>query len=233
MKVIGVTPAVVSANNALGLSEEYLQGILRAGALPLVLPMTDNEEIMDAMMERIDGLLLSGGADVSPEYYGETRQPYCGKTEVRRDKLEFELCRRALERKMPILAICRGIQVLNCVMGGTLYQDIATQFGTSVRHPCSETPKDRVHTVTLQAGTRLRALVGEEQVSVNSRHHQAVKTLGRGLVASAIAQDGLIEAIELPGETFVVGVQWHPESLAETDADSQRLISAFVEACKP
>lgn len=183
------------------------------------------------MLDAVDGLLLSGGADVEPAYYGEERLPLCGTPAPLRDQVEFSLCRLALERHLPILAICRGHEVINCALGGTLYQDIESQYGAQLKHPRYEVPRDQVHGVTVAAGSRLQAITGLERLSVNSRHHQSIKTLGAGLRAVAWAEDGLIESVELPEEKFVLGVQWHPESLSDYRPEAQAIFDAFVAAC--
>ena len=197
LHVIGLTPSQDEKGRQF-LNPDYIASVLRSGALPLVLPLTGDEACLEEALGRIDGLLLTGGADVGPDRYGEEKLSLCGETAPERDRMEFFLCRRALEKNLPLLAICRGHQVLNCVLGGTLYQDIAAQFGRAIRHPCHETPRDGVHAVKLTAGTRLRAIAGLDRLTVNSRHHQAVKALGRGLIVSARAEDGLIEGVELP-----------------------------------
>jgi putative glutamine amidotransferase len=145
--------------------------------------------------------------------------------------MEFPLCRMALEKGKPILAICRGHQVLSCVLGGNMFQDIETQFSAELRHPRSDMPRDKVHKVQVVKGTLLHAITGLTELEVNSRHHQAVNVPGKGMTISARATDGLIEALELPGKSFVLGVQWHPESLSDRYPEAQALFNAFAEAC--
>ena len=230
MRIIGVTPSLTEKGN-ITLNQDYADAVFRAHAMPVLLPITADEDALKAILYRVDGLLLTGGADVGPEMYGEEKLPCCGETAPARDEMEFILCRLALERDMPILAICRGHQVLNCALGGTLYQDIETQFGAALSHPQYNTPRDKVHTVRVEKGSLLQKITGLEEMAVNSRHHQAVKTLGRGLVVNACAPDGTLESFELPGKTFVLGVQWHPESLSDRYAEHQALFNAFAEAC--
>lgn len=145
--------------------------------------------------------------------------------------MEFPLCREALNRRMPVFAICRGMQVLSCVLGGKLYQDLSEQFGTALRHPRYEVPGDPVHKVDVYPGTLLSSIVDVSSLDVNSRHHQGVSEPGNGLIISAVAPDGLTEGIELPGYPFVLGVQWHPESLSDRYPEHQALFNAFVKAC--
>ena len=233
MRLIGITPALDDASGRITINQDYVDAVCRAGALPVLLPLTGDEHLLAEMLRRIDGLLLTGGADVGPDMYGEEKLPLCGETSPRRDAMEFALCRGALEKDLPILAICRGHQVLNCALGGALYQDIEAQFGPELKHPRYEVPRDTVHAVRTEKDSRLFAITGMDTLMVNSRHHQAVKALGRGLRVSARATDGLIEGVELPGKRFVVGVQWHPESLSDRHPEAQALFNALVEACSP
>ena len=231
MLLIGLTPSLTEQTEQMTINQDYVDAVRRAGALPVLLPLLDDQKAWEAMIGRIDGLLLTGGADVCPESYGEEKLPLCGETAPLRDKMELYLCRRAVEEEIPILAICRGHQILNCALGGSLYQDIAAQYGDALKHPCYEQKKDQVHAVTAEKDSLLYKITGMETMRVNSRHHQGVKRLGRGLIVSARAEDGLIEGIELPGSAFVLGVQWHPESLSDYREEAQKLFDAFVEAC--
>lgn len=231
MRAIGVTPSRDDRGRIM-VNPDYLQAVCRAGALPFVLPMTADEALLKEALSRLDGLVLTGGADVGPAMYGEERLPCCGEEDALRDRMEFFLCRQALERDLPLLAICRGHEVLNCVLGGTLYQDIAQQYGPALKHPCYDTPRDQVHAVTVEAPSLLHRAVGMTEMRVNSRHHQGVRRLGEGLRVCARAEDGLIEGIELPGKRFVLGVQWHPESLSDYRPEAQRIFNALAEACQ-
>lgn len=230
MRMIGLTP-FQDEKRRMCINPDYPEAVLRAGALPVILSVTDDKQALEEALSRIDGLVLTGGADIEPRWYGEETLPLCGETAPLRDEMEFYLCRRALEMDMPLLAICRGFEVLNVALGGTLYQDIAAQLGDALKHPCYDTPRDQVHAVRVEEHTRLRAITGLGEMRVNSRHHQGVKALGKGLCVSARAEDGLIEGIELPGKRFVVGVQWHPESLSDYRKEAQALFNALREAC--
>jgi len=232
LPLIGLTPSQDEKTGRIIINQDYLDAVYRAGGLPVLLPLYENAPAQwDEILNEVDGLLLTGGADVGPDTYGEEKLPLCGETSPIRDKQEYYLCKKALERDLPVLAICRGHQVLNCVQGGSLYQDIAAQYGEKLRHPCYEVPKDQVHQVQVEKESLLYQITGLAALKVNSRHHQAVKRLGSGLVISARADDGLIEGIEMPDKKFAVGVQWHPESLADYAADAQALFDAFVRAC--
>ena len=231
MRLIGVTPTQDEKTGRITVNQDYLDGVLSVGGAPVLLPLTDDEALLREYVNRLDGLLLTGGDDVGPDMYGEEKLPLCGTTAPRRDRMEFPLCRMALEKDLPILAICRGFQVLSTALGGNMYQDIAAQFRADLKHPQYDKPRDKVHSVRVEKGTLLHRITGLNEFQVNSRHHQAVKTLGRGLVPNAYAPDGLLEAAHLPGKKFVLGVQWHPESLADRYVEAQALFRAFVEAC--
>jgi putative glutamine amidotransferase len=183
----------------------------------------------------VDGLLLTGGGDVLPAIYGEAAHRSYAAAEPGRDDYELELARRAIEADLPLLAICRGIQVLNVARGGTLVQDIHEETGTSVNHTLSEPPVAIAHEVWIAEGTVLDRLMHEhldgDSCQVNSRHHQAPKKLGEGLSVSATAPDGTIEAIEDTSRRFCLGVQWHPENFYRT-GEFRPLFEGFIEACR-
>lgn len=230
-KRIALTPSFSDDGERVQINRDYTECVLRAGAVPVILPLLTSPEDWETILAGVDGLLLTGGADVDPASYGEEKQPFCGGTMPERDVMEIGLCRLALERDMPVLGICRGHQIMNCALGGTLYQDVATQFKPDLRHPVYERPREQVHTVTVKPDSRLAAITGKTELHVNSRHHQAVWKVGEGLTVTVYAPDGLIEGIELPGKKFALGVQWHPESLSSYVDDAQQLIDAFVAAC--
>jgi putative glutamine amidotransferase len=180
-----------------------------------------------AGLEGLDGLVLSGGIDLNPKLYGEERHPLADEPLDARDELELRLLRGALEKDVPVLAICRGMQLFNVALGGTLQQhieacDVHQRYDLEKRLP--------VHAVNVEPGTRLAKIMGEGKVAVNSRHHQAVAHVGDGLRVSARAEDGMVEGIELPEKRFAVGVQWHPEDQAGTDQVQARLFSEFARA---
>jgi len=208
---------------------DYVESVKRAGGEPVVL---DPSEDPAGSLDRIDGLLLSGGLDVDPALYGEA--PHAT-TEVDavRDRFEIPLSREAVARDMPVFAICRGVQVLNVAAGGTLVQDIPTAVTTALQHSI-DVPKNHIaHPVRVTPGTRLAAALGPsaslETCAVNSRHHQAVARVAPSFVVSAVSKDGVVEAIERPESTFCVGVQWHPENFWRTGEFSP-LFDAFVAA---
>ena len=192
------------------------------------MPLTDNEKVVRDILQSVDGLLLSGGADVSPSVYKEEKLPCCGENAPARDLMEGWCIHYAMQRRLPILGICRGMQILNCVLGGSLYQDIATQYKPDLKHPCYDTPRDCVHVVEIAEGTRLREVIGLDAVPINSRHHQAVKKLGRNLRATAYAPDGTIEAMEFTDDYPMLSVQWHPESLEDRFLPQRTLFNWLV-----
>ena len=230
MTLIGIVPSWVEERK-ITINQDYVEAVLRAGGTPVLFPVTSDREQISLLLDQVDGLLLTGGVDVDPARYGELKMPCCGDCSACRDSMEFPLCREALNRRMPVFAICRGMQVLSCVLGGDMYQDVAEQFGTGLRHPRYDVPADPVHTVDIHPDTLLSSIVGVSVLDVNSRHHQGVRNTGKGLIVSAAAPDGLTEGIELPGYPFALGVQWHPESLSYRYPEHQALFNAFVKAC--
>lgn len=215
MPVIAISPTWDDDKQRICIPNDYINAVIRAGGSPVLMPMSDSEDVARTILQKVDGLLLSGGADVAPSLYKEEKLPCCGETAPRRDLQEAWFIHYAMQRKLPILGICRGMQIMNCVLGGSLYQDIATQFKPDLKHPCYDIPRDCVHVVEIKEGTKLREVIGLDAVPINSRHHQAVKKLGRNLRASAYAPDGLIEAMEFTDDYPMLCVQWHPESLED------------------
>jgi putative glutamine amidotransferase len=185
------------------------------------------------MLDRLDALVLSGGVDVDPALYGEPRHATVTRVVPERDAFEIALVDEALRRELPLLAICRGHQVLNVARGGTLYQDIPSQIPGAGHHDRDSARWEYCHDVDVLPGTRLREVLGRDKVAVNSFHHQAVKDVGRGLVVSARgAGDGVVEAIEDPTRRFALGVQWHPESFWDQPRTFQALFEAVVRAAR-
>jgi len=190
----------------------YPEAIERAGGIPVIVPLLRPDAI-GALLDRVDGVCLPGGPDVQPSAYGAEPHPKLGPTEPRVDAVELALVRAADRRKLPILAICRGMQLLNVARGGTLHQHLPDVAGDGIEHRQPEHGSIPTHRIETAPHSRLRATIGGPSVEVNSFHHQAVQTLGKGLVATAWAHDGTIEAIESPGDRLVLGVQWHAEGL--------------------
>jgi len=212
---------------------DYEESIRRAGGDVRVLDRSTDKPA-DVIAE-VDGVLLPGGGDVLPSHYGEAAHPAFSAAEAGRDEYELELARRALEADLPLLAICRGIQVLNVACGGSLVQDIPDQVGTMLNHTLREPPHAIAHDVWIADGSLLETLMRErlegDTCPVNSRHHQAPMSLGKGLVTSATAPDGVIEAIEDPAKRFCLGVQWHPENFYRT-GEFRSLFEGLVNAAR-
>ena len=230
--LIGITPLHDPRRGRLWILPHYPAALEEAGALPVLLPLTDDGEVLDQLSGRLDGLLLSGGHDVDPALYGQELLPCCGPLSPAKDRAELALLERFLRLDKPVLALCRGMQLLNVHLGGTLYQDLDTQFPTRVPHrqqPPYELP---VHAVSVSPGGPLYRIVGREQLAVNSYHHQAVRHTAPALSVQARAPDGLVEAVALPGARFVLGVQWHPEDLYREDEGAAAFFSAFTAACR-
>jgi len=215
---------------------DYVEGVADAGGIPVVLPPVAGPRAAEALLEGMDGLLLSGGSDLDPGYYGEEAVPELGVTLPERDAFEMALLEHALRRQMPILGICRGMQILNVALGGTLYQDLPSQMDHMVLlgHR-QETPKwQPTHEVEVEGDSRVAEILGANELKVNSYHHQAIKDLASGLVAVAWAPDGVIEAIESSdlAKRWLVGVQWHAEAMREAGPEHSNLFEAHVAAAQ-
>ena len=233
--VIGLTPSHHLDNNDLSMRPTYLRAVSQAGALPLVLPLEISEEDCRQLIETVDGVLLTGGDDIHPFLYGQETHQKCGEISQSRDSLELTLFSMAMEAGKPILGICRGLQLINVAMGGTLYQDIPSQLISEfpIAHKQSFPYKIPSHTVEIEKDTLLSRILGEDasSIAVNSMHHQAIKDLAPGLCACATAPDQLVEAAYAPDYPFLLGVQWHPEHLAPSQPEAAALFLAFVKAC--
>lgn len=230
-KVIGLIPLFDDEKDSYWMLPGYMRVLEKCGALPVMLPLTDDPEELEQCFSLCDGLLLTGGHDVDPTLYGEKALAQCGAPCPIRDAMEGFLFDRALREDLPVLGICRGIQFMNVRLGGTLYQDLPTQFPTGVEHHMAP-PYDRaVHRVTVREHTLLAELIGAGEHGVNSYHHQAIKDPAPGAEIMAVSEDGLAEALRVPYKKFSVGVQWHPEFSYETNEESLKLVQAFVDAC--
>ena len=228
--IIGIL-ADVDENRVSKMNNTYARAIEAAGGLPILLPYVESAETVAQFVQLCDGFLFSGGADVHPCHYREEVLPCCGNIFPYRDDLELRVFAQAFSSKKPILGICRGIQLLNVALGGTLYQDIPSQRKTDLLHRQADRMCEFVHEVNTIPGTPLSQLVKHERMQVNSIHHQALKDLGKGLAVMAMANDGIIEAVYLQGDQYLRGVQWHPERLIGFDETSRMIIADFVSAC--
>ena len=225
----GATPEADPPRTEMVLGMRYLEAIARAGGLAMVVPPLPGPAIPE-LLDRVDGICLSGGPDLHPDAYGAEAHAELGPTEPRLDAFELALARAADERDMPILAICRGAQVLNVARGGTLHQHLPDVVGESIAHRQPHAAHEPAHGVTIAPESRLAAIVGRRELRVNSFHHQAAEALGERLSLTAWADDGTIEAFEAVDRSFQIGVQWHAECLVDND-EQAALFSALVEAC--
>jgi putative glutamine amidotransferase len=212
---------------ALGLT--YLLGLEAAGGLPVVLPSLGDDAI-EPLLDQFDGIVLPGGPDIDPSAYGAEPHPQLGPTEPDLDRFELALTRHAHAREMPLLAICRGMQALNVALGGTLHQHLP-DVSTEVEHRQGTSGAVPSHPISIEGGSLLEEIVGSSELQVNSFHHQAVDRLAEGLEVTARAPDGIVEAVEDPRRRFLIGVQWHAETLVHRPHESG-LFRSFVEACR-
>lgn len=211
----------------------YIRAVQAAGGIPVLITPHFTPEVLATLWQRLDGVLLTGGGDIEPARFGEPRHPAVDDVSPARDALEIGLTRRALAEGAPLLAICRGVQVLNVALGGTLFQDIASEIPGALAHSQTAPRHQPTHPVKVMGeGTRLGRVLGAVEIEVNSMHHQAIKSLGQGLAPVAWAPDGVVEGVELPGAPFVVGVQWHPEELVGHDQAARNLFAAVVDAAR-
>ena len=227
--VIGISPSRSEEQHRLSLMENYLNAIDHAGGLPMVFPSSiTDEDAIDKMLNLVDGVLLSGGIDVHPHYFGEEILPGCGAIDETRDAFELALTRKAIERNMPVLGICRGIQVLAVALGGTLFQDIESQLGIPNTEHRQEPMDEYKHVVRFKEGGLFERITGTTQMLTNSMHHQSVKDAGEKLVIEGITMDGIIEAVSMAGNEAVLGVQFHPECLESFSDPAARIFTYFV-----
>jgi len=233
LALIGITCGMktLGEKKVVGIPEAYMLAIIKAGGLPVIIPETISPSELDGLRRRLDGLLLTGGADVDPLRFNGKPNPKVYGIDEQRDEVEIGLARLAASTGLPFLGICRGIQVLNVALGGTLFTDIADQLPGALKHDYdSNTERAReAHPVQLEAGSALAHILGGSSVKVNSLHHQGLEKIAAGLRPVGTAPDSLIEAVELTGHPFGLGVQWHPEAMPDSP-QMQALFRAFVEA---
>ena len=227
---VGLTLDADASGSRYELKSSYVEAVLAADGLPILLPHA--RDAAAAYLALLDALVVTGGAfDVPPELYGEARRAGCGPSKPERTAFEKDLLEAALAARLPVLGICGGMQLMNVVRGGTLYQDLTADAGLGSHE--QPAPKDvPSHEAVVAAGTHLAALVGAGPLRVNSTHHQAVKDPGQGVLVSARAPDGVVEAIELPDLPFALGVQWHPEAVLRHDGRQLALFRGLVQAAR-
>ena len=230
--IIGIMPLYDKEKDSYWMIPGYMKSLEEAGAIPMMLPLTERVEELNYFLETCDGFLLTGGQDVTPELYGEERKPVCGETSALRDSMDKYIFTHAVQENKVILGICRGIQLMNAVSGGTLYQDLPSELESDIEHHM-QPPYDRTaHMVDLVKDSPIFQLLQEEKIPVNSYHHQGVKVIGKGFQKMAVASDGLVEGIYMPDKKFVWGIQWHPEFSYKKSSYSQKIIEEFVTKAK-
>jgi putative glutamine amidotransferase len=232
--VTGVTRHVLGADRS-QVNAAYVRAVVRNGGVPLILPPLIRPEDVGTVLDSLDGLVLSGGEDVDPTHFDSEPHPALGDVDPVRDGFELALFREAWQRRLPVLAICRGIQLVNVALGGTLWQDIPTERPGGLVHKHTGDRDDRTHPVDLVPGSRLAAALGTTRCEVNSFHHQSVRDLAPGLVITATAPDGEIEGLEgAAGAPWLLAVQWHPEEFhADGEAPDHGLFAALTRQARP
>lgn len=205
----------------------YIDAVSQSGGLPLLIPSITDEHLLDAYVKACDGFIFSGGIDVSPCCYGEMQHPLLGETSLKLDKSQIGLIKKVIAAKKPFLAICRGNQVLNVACGGTLYQDNSLHGGDVAKHMQKSDRGDVSHEISISEGSVLHSMFGE-RIWINSYHHQSIKTLGSGLRITAVADDGIVESVELTDYPYGIGLQWHPEVMLLADDAMKPLFDRLV-----
>jgi putative glutamine amidotransferase len=227
------TPVQDEQRRSFSMGRGYIASLIAAGGVPVMAPVTLEERELRVLYESSAGVMLAGGGDVDPAEYGEARHEKTWGVDTDRDRTEFSLSRWVVADNKPLLGICRGIQSLNVALGGSLVQDIPSQLETQVQHNGHYEKAARhevLHTVRVEPGSQAEKILANQEVGVNSFHHQAVKRLADGFVITSRALDGVIEGIEMPGKRYVVGVQWHPEEMSAVRADMLNLFVSFITA---
>ena len=210
------------------LNQSYVNAVRLAGGIPFILPFLNEEADIEEQVKHIDGLLLSGGQDVWPHHYGEEPEKGLGIVHIERDAYEMKLIKKAYQHNKPILGVCRGMQLLNVVFGGTLHQDVLQIPEYRMQHNQQTSDYEAFHTVQIEPNTKLYAILDKESLLTNTFHHQAVKDIAPTFIANAFSKDGLIEGVEKVDHPFILGVQWHPETMVEKHPAMQKLFKAFV-----
>lgn len=214
------------------LPNNYLDAIRHFGAIPVLIPTKASQEEIELLLGQCDGLLLTGGNDITPSLYGEEIWNDSVEPAPERDDMEMRLCAIAVGRQMPMLGICRGIQLMNVCFGGTLYQDLPTQYDSEVNHRMEPPDHRTCHDCVLDTGSPIYSAVGLQNIQVNSHHHQAIKDPAPCFAIAGRCSDGVIEAVWRPDLRFCWAVQWHPEKIWDIEPSSAKIFEAFINACK-
>ena len=221
-----------TARPAFGTNELYAKAISISGGLPVLIPLSLSNDDLDALLVRLDGILFTGGYDIDPRQYGNQPHPKVEGVDEDRDRMEVYLVREVIQSPKPFLGICRGLQVINVAMGGSLYEHLPEQFPGDIAHDNHHRARDFLaHSVTVKPDNRLSQIISSNQVQVNSLHHQGVRRIAPDLFPTAHAPDGLIEAFEITGYPFGLAVQWHPEEL-QADEVMRKLFQTFIHSCE-
>ena len=234
--VIGIlsrtySKCIDSSYNYIGVPSDYVESIIDAGGIPVVLPVTTDTRLIEKLIESIDGLLVPGGGDLNPLLYGEEPIIKQGEISDEIDKFDMEAVKIADDKGKPMIGICRGIQIINAVFGGSLYQDLSEAEGSYIKHEQQAKRNVASHTVNIKKNTVLYEIFGSKTVT-NSFHHQAVKDAASGFTVSALSCDGIVEAIEKTKPNFILGVQWHPEGMAKENNKMLEIFKKFIEEVK-
>lgn len=235
--LIGVTAKHTTSKSGVvhtAIPEAYFQAVIRAGGIPVLIPFDLDSNLEEVLADRLDGIVFSGGGDIHPSFYNGQPHPLIDEVDIARDQLEIDLLKQTIRFDKPFFGICRGLQLINVALGGSLYEDLLDQRPQALRHQYApEFPRNYLaHAIRLDANSQIGSLIPRTIIQVNSLHHQGIERLASDLQASGYAPDGLIEAVELPDYRFGLAVQWHPEWLIE-DQDMLHLFNAFVGACQP
>ena len=230
--VIGITAVTAFDEKLYAQARAYAEAVWGAGGEVLFLPCNPDKSNCKQLVDLVDGLIAPGGHDVDPAFYGEEKLDVCGELFRFEDEYDMELIRETVKQGKPVLGICRGMQMINVLFGGSLYQDIPAQIDTTIKHSMEPPAHRTCHKCIVEKDTPLYELFGREEVGVNSHHHQAVKAVAPGFAVMGRAEDGIVEAIYDPNKPFVWGVQWHPERIWDIEESSAKLFEAFIEACR-
>jgi len=233
--LIGLTTSRLlkkTSRPAFGTNELYAKAISISGGLPVLIPLTLSNDDLGALLMRLNGILFTGGYDIDPRLYGNQPHPKVVGVDEDRDRVEVFLVREVIRSSKPFLGICRGLQVINVAMGGSLYEHLPDQLPFSITHDNHHRARDFLaHGVSVKPDNRLSQIISSNQIQVNSLHHQGVRRIAPDLFPTAHASDGLIEAFEMPGHPFGLAVQWHPEELLEYEV-MRKLFQIFIHACE-
>ena len=232
MKIIGIIPSRDLQEPKLTLLQRYTECIEAAGGAPIIIPYTADDTVLDEYINLCDGFVFTGGVDIHPERYGECVREKCGKISEVRDEFELLFLEKVLFFDKPAIFICRGIQLLNVALGGTLYQDIPSEYDTDISHKQSEDKFEFSHDVYIDKSSPFFELFSKDRIKANSFHHQAIKRLAGELSVGAVADDGTIEAVYADGYEYIRGYQWHPERLYDKDPDNAKIFEDLILACK-